>query len=880
LTPWDGISRQKSALTAGKRVADSLRPARWSTVPLVLVVVLLLGSVLIPARETWRIMRLLRETAQVVEPARLAGARLELGLRAESAALEAYALSGDRVELSRYTAAAADDDRQLAVLADLARTLDAEAVDRTAAVRSRVGEWRELGRGLVDGRLPRAQLPSAMQARQASYDLALRDVTRLASYLAAEGSARRDVIRGSERFGLLVNTSLVIVALAAVLAVGALSYRERRLTVILRRRIEEDAALRGVTRALGAAATAEQVMRHIAEGTTAITNASGAYVECIVAGEHDAVDFVIHDRGEPSSLCTRAPLAGSLTEAITTRGSTGALMEIDSVAGWVAPGPAESEAPRAGLIAPMSASGTVFGALVVLRDRTSAPFADGVRRQMHTLADLASTALQRITIQEAERRALKEAELRARQQAALREAAEALAAAFTFDEVTQQIARTALEATQARGAFVEQIAAGTGGSVDTVVVRASTGSGVPALGSTAPFPGSRTEQAIESHEPIFVPDLFHDERPSTGATAAGSGCSAIVVRLGHGSAPIGALFIVNAAEAPFRPDDLARARTFGHLAALAYEKVGLLDEAREGRRALEQVLKSRSRLMRGFSHDVKNPLGAADGYAALLAGGIYGALTEAQAESIERIRGCIHGALGLIDDLHELARAETGHVMLSLSLVDLAGLVRASGDEYRAAAEARGLSLTVDVGADPPAVETDPARVRQIVGNLISNAIKYTARGSVTLRAWRQLPERAGEAEGWAVVEVRDTGPGIPVEKRDAIFEEFIRIGTDETSGAGLGLAISQRLAQALGGRMTVESEVGHGSAFSLWLPLRRPEAQDAAGSWVAERQNPQEIPSDARRTVRGIGVFSPEPPASNEDGTTSMVRPPRSSSG
>jgi signal transduction histidine kinase len=845
--------------------------------PLVLVVALLLGSVLIPARETWRIMRLLRETAQVVEPARLLGARLELGLRAESAALEAYALSGDPTELGRYTTAAADDDRQIATLSDLARTLDPEAVELTAAVQSRVGALREIGRGFVEGRLSRTQLSAAVQSQEASYDQALQEVTRLASYLSAEGSARRDVIRGSEQFGLLVNTLLVIVALAAVLAVGALSYRERRLTVILRRRIEEDAALRGVTLALGTAATAEDVMRLIAEGTTAITNTSGSYIECITAEDPDAVDFVVHDRGELSSLCTRASLAGSLTEAITARGSTGALMEIDSVAGWVAPGPAEREASRAGLIAPMSASGAVFGALVILRDRASAPFGEGVRRQMHTLADLASTALQRITIQAAERRALEEAERRARQQAALREAAESLAAAFTFDEVTQQIARTALEATQAQGAFVEQIAAGTGGAADTVVVRASTGLGVPPLGAVAPFPGSRTEQAIESHEPIFVPDLPHDERPSTGASAAEAGCSAIVVRLGHGSAPIGALFIVNAADAPFRPDDLTRARTFGHLAALAYEKVGLLDEAREGRRALEQVLKSRSRLMRGFSHDVKNPLGAADGYAALLSGGVYGALSAAQAESIERIRGCIRGALGLIDDLHEMARAETGHIVLSLSLVDLAGLVRTSGDEYRAAAEARGLSLMVDVSADPPAVETDPARTRQIVGNLLSNAIKYTTHGSVALRVWRRLPERGAEAEEWAAIEVRDTGPGIPVEKRDAIFEEFIRIGNDETSGAGLGLAISQRLAQALGGRITVESEVGYGSAFTLWLPLRRPEGQDAPVTPAAGPQQSQhEIPSGAHRAARGGGLFSPERPVSSQDGAPSMASPSR----
>src|SRR5690606_1609338 len=129
----------------------------------------------------------------------------------------------------------------------------------------------------------------------------------------------------------------------------------------------------------------------------------------------------------------------------------------------------------------------------------------------------------------------------------------------------------------------------------------------------------------------------------------------------------------------------------------------------EGRQELERVMSSRSRLMRGFSHDVKNPLGAADGYAALLSEGILGPLAATQMDSIQRIRGCIHTALDLIDDLHELARAETGNIVLSLERVSLAELVRTSGEEYRAVAEACGLSLLVEVGPEPLAVETDPA---------------------------------------------------------------------------------------------------------------------------------------------------------------------------
>ena len=112
----------------------------WGTLPLMLVVVMLVGSVVVPARETWRIMHLLRETTNVIEPARLAGARLESGLTVESAAIDAYVRSEDSVQLRRYLATAAEDERRLATIEDLARNLDADAIDRAAAVRRQIGE--------------------------------------------------------------------------------------------------------------------------------------------------------------------------------------------------------------------------------------------------------------------------------------------------------------------------------------------------------------------------------------------------------------------------------------------------------------------------------------------------------------------------------------------------------------------------------------------------------------------------------------------------------------------------------------------------------------------------------------------------------------------
>ena len=282
---------------------------------------------------------------------------------------------------------------------------------------------------------------------------------------------------------------------------------------------------------------------------------------------------------------------------------------------------------------------------------------------------------------------------------------------------------------------------------------------------------------------------------------------------------------------------------------LIHEKVRLLDEAREGREALERVMKSRQRLLRGFSHDVKNPLGAADGYADLLSTGIYGEITVEQKEAVKRIRRSIRRALDLIDDLHELARVETGNIALHREVVDIGELVRTSADEYRGAAYAAGLPLTVDVAPDVPTVETDSVRVSQIVGNLVSNAIKYTKTGAVTLRVRRDPAATIRNPVTSVDIEVIDTGRGIPSDKFEQIFDEFSRLGTSDRPGAGLGLAISKRLAEALQGEITVNSEVGCGSTFTLRIPVSIPGESNAAPVW----QLPDEFHRDGQTASAGV---------------------------
>ena len=618
------------------------------TIPLALVGLALLGSVLIPARQTWRITQLLRESTQVLAPARLLVEQLQAGLAREYVAVQGYALSGDAVQLARYRATADEDERRLAALDRLAARFDTTSADRLRTLRERIGAWRRLNDALVAPGGSRARVAAALVEEQAHYDSSLHAIASLSSELVTDAAARDDRVRALEHLSIASNAVLVLAAVVAMSGVAALTVQERQLTATLRRRVSEEAALR--------------------------------------------------------------------------------------------------------------------------------------------------------------------------------QAAESLGSAYTVDEVTQRIVDSALEAVAGTGAFVELIEDRHGGEPN-VVVRAVSGSGVPPLQTAWPLAGSYTEHATTRGEPVLLADLSSLARSGAIGTIAKAGGSAIVVPLGSSADPTGALFVLSSLPGHFTGEDVARAGIFGHLAALAYEKVGLLEESHERRRVLERVIQSRSRLMRGFSHDVKNPIGAADGFAELLSLGVYGELSPEQRGSIDRMRRSIRSALALIDDLHELARAETGNLALAWEPVDLAALARALGEEYHAAAHGRGLSLLVEAEDDGPVVATDRVRVRQIVANLISNAIKYTSRGSITVRVRGQPAGSSVDERDGAVLEVTDSGAGIAPEKQDYIFEEFSRLGSGEAPGAGLGLAISKLLAQRLGGYITIASEIGSGSTFTLWLPLRREES-------------------------------------------------------
>jgi PAS domain S-box-containing protein len=255
-----------------------------------------------------------------------------------------------------------------------------------------------------------------------------------------------------------------------------------------------------------------------------------------------------------------------------------------------------------------------------------------------------------------------------------------------------------------------------------------------------------------------------------------------------------------------------------------YRIAGIVEDITEQK----SVNESRLRLMRGFTHDVKNPLGAADGHLGLLEDGVKGTLTEQQLESVGRGRRLIKAALNLVSQLLDIARAEAGQLQVQREPTDVAQVAEEIVEEFRPAAIAKKQSVALDIpgaGGDSRrhselVIQSDPARVRQVVANLVSNAVKYTQPdGRIRVTAGFASNGNLPTHETWVAITVSDNGPGIPYEKQNMLFREFTRFNPGAADGSGIGLAISQRIARALHATITFTSKPGAGSSFTLWLP-------------------------------------------------------------
>ena len=336
--------------------------------------------------------------------------------------------------------------------------------------------------------------------------------------------------------------------------------------------------------------------------------------------------------------------------------------------------------------------------------------------------------------------------------------------------------------------------------------------------------GSATARVFITGEPFFLADLTGEQGLSRRVVAETGAVSALWQPVLHDGVPVGVLLVAWDRELAHLSDRAAAVvGLFAAEAAVAIERADVLAQLDElnGRlarqvEALRLSDQMKSDFVSSVSHELRTPLASILGYLEILVSEEVGDLTELQREFLGIVDTNANRLLSLIDDLLTLAGLENGKLALHFEPVDLAEVVYGGVQALRPDFDEHGHEVIVEIPASPHfEVSADTHRCAQVIGNLLANAIKFTPDGG-------RIRVHMGEADGMAELTIEDSGIGISREDMGNLFERFFRArsATEQAiPGTGLGLAISRGIVEAHGGTLTVESELGRGSRFTVRLP-------------------------------------------------------------
>jgi len=283
------------------------------------------------------------------------------------------------------------------------------------------------------------------------------------------------------------------------------------------------------------------------------------------------------------------------------------------------------------------------------------------------------------------------------------------------------------------------------------------------------------------------------------------------------SAVLGAItFIIPEGDAPFSPDEIELASDLADLCALALDNERLYRQANELRDAADAANRAKSAFLGTMSHELMTPLNAIGGYVSILEMGIHGPVSAEQLIDLARIRHNQEHLFTLISEMLTFVRSEHGRLEYRLTEVSAQSALHDVADMLQGAADERQLVLVHQPDDADAFMWADPERVRQILLNLVMNAVKYASPAGGEIRLSTATLSNA------VAIHVADNGPGIPADKLEAIFNPFVQLAnglSDRRGGVGLGLAISRDLARGMKGDLIVESTFGVGSRFTLVLP-------------------------------------------------------------
>jgi signal transduction histidine kinase len=346
-----------------------------------------------------------------------------------------------------------------------------------------------------------------------------------------------------------------------------------------------------------------------------------------------------------------------------------------------------------------------------------------------------------------------------------------------------------------------------------------------------PERGTAQGRALLEGEIVHIPDVLNDpEYTWAKAQELGKYRTALAVPMLREGVPIGVLALARTQMRPFTGREIELVSTFADQAAIAIENVRLFDEIQDKNRQLQQANEYKSQFISSVSHELRTPLNSIIGLTDMLVMNAMRFGMEKAMEPLQRVRRAGTHLLGLINQVLDLSKIEAGKLELNPQAVQLAPLIDEMTGTARQLAEQNKNHLVVETQENLGALTVDPMRLRQILLNLLSNACKFTKEGEVKLQA-----RKVADGRDWIELSVFDTGIGMTSEQQAKLFQEFSQAGSSiarQYGGTGLGLAITRKLARMMGGDVTVASEPGKGSVFTVRLPAgAAPLAKTASGS-------------------------------------------------
>jgi signal transduction histidine kinase len=331
-------------------------------------------------------------------------------------------------------------------------------------------------------------------------------------------------------------------------------------------------------------------------------------------------------------------------------------------------------------------------------------------------------------------------------------------------------------------------------------------------------PGTVLGRALLKGTISHIPDVLADP-DYTGAEAQKRGGFRTVlgVPMLREGVPIGLLGLTRCEVRPFTDKQIELVTTFADQAAIAIENMRLFEEIQDKNRQLQQASEHKSQFLASMSHELRTPLNAIIGLTEMMVANAARFGTEKAQEPLRRVNAAGKHLLDLINEVLDLSKIEAGKLELNVEAVDLARLI---DEVIGTAGQLAGKNqnrLIVEAQENVGALAADSMRLKQILLNLLSNACKFTKEGEVALRL-----RKVADGRDWVELAVADTGIGMTAEQQAKLFQDFTQadsLTARRYGGTGLGLAITRKLARMMGGDVTVTSEPGKGSVFTVRLP-------------------------------------------------------------